>query len=95
MAIPTGYVGKLHIRSGLSSKGVILANGTGIIDSDYRGEVKLALTYIGNNDRMYIANGDRIGQILIEQALDVTWEFTDELSKTKRNSGGFGSTGEV
>ena len=92
IAIPEGYHGKVFLRSstGLNTK-LRLANGVGIIDSDYRGEVKLLLE---NNSRtpMHIAKGDRIAQILIERNEDVEFTEAKDLSETKRGKGGLGST---
>lgn len=92
IAIPEGYHGKVFLRSstGLNTK-LRLANGVGIIDSDYRGEIKLLLE---NNSRtpMHIAKGDRIAQILIERNEDVEFTEAKDLSETKRGKGGLGST---
>ena len=94
LAIPDGYHGKIFLRSsaGLKTK-VRLANGTGIIDSDYRGEICLLLE---NNARhtVHLAKGERIAQILIEPNPDVTLEEVQALPDTERSTDGFGSTGK-
>ena len=80
-------------RSGLALKqGLALANGIGVIDSDYRGEIFVALM---NNDRepKRIENGERIGQLMILPVIGATYEAVDELDATERGTGGFGSTG--
>jgi dUTP pyrophosphatase len=94
MEIPEGYVGHVYVRSGLGSKGIMLANGVGVIDSDYRGELYVTLINLSNFVHA-IQNGDRIGQIeIIRQGPTVRWEQIDGLSETERGEGGFGSTGK-
>ena len=94
LAIPTGYHGKILLRSstGLSTK-VRLANGTGVIDSDYRGEICLLLE---NNARqtVHLTKGERIAQLLIEQNIDAAIEEAAALPDTERGAAGFGSTGK-
>lgn len=93
MAIPEGYVGLIFARSGLASKhGVAPANCVGVIDSDYRGEVKIALTNHSNLPYT-IQPGDRIAQLMISPVVQPTVEETAELPETARGEGGFGSTG--
>ncbi len=90
--IPKGYVGKVCPRSGLAAKkGVTVLNAPGIIDSDYRGEIKVILINLGNNDVAF-SRGDRIAQLLIQKVEDVAF-IECELSETERGDGGFGSTG--
>lgn len=93
MAIPEGYVGLIFARSGLASKhGVAPANCVGVIDSDYRGEVKVALT--NHSTRDYVIHpGDRIAQLMISPVAQPGVEETAELPETARGEGGFGSTG--
>lgn len=81
------------IRSSLAFKhSIILTNGVGIIDSDYRGEVMIKLTNLGVNT--YIVNsGDRIAQMMVKRVESIFFEEVNELSETERNHGGFGSTG--
>lgn len=94
MAIPQGYVGLIFARSGLASKqGVSPANCVGVIDSDYRGEVKVALANHGTADYV-IHPGDRIAQLMITPVVQPQLEEVKELSETLRGAGGFGSTGK-
>lgn len=94
MEIPDGYYGGVYARSGLSSKkGLRPGNCVGVIDSDYRGEIKVPL----HNDSdivQSIKTGDRIAQLIIQPYLNVEFEEADELSNTERGSGGFGHSGQ-
>ena len=91
--IPDGYVGLVYARSGLATKsGLAPANKVGVIDSDYRGEVKVALFNHSSESRQ-IKQGERIAQMVVVPFLKC--EFCEgELSETKRGEGGFGSTGK-
>ncbi|MBP5662518.1 MAG: dUTP diphosphatase [Clostridia bacterium] len=92
-AIPEGYVGLVCARSGLACKQDLApANKVGVIDSDYRGEVMVALHNHGQETRT-VRNGDRIAQMLIMPVLQAQWEETAFLEETERGNGGFGSTG--
>lgn len=101
-AVPTGvavalpdknHVAVVCARSGLAIKhGISLANGVGIIDSDYRGEIKVGLINLGSED-FEIAPNERIAQMLIMPVETPELTVTDDLSDTARGSGGFGSTG--
>lgn len=94
MAIPEGYVGLIFARSGLASKqGVAPANCVGVIDSDYRGEVKVALANHGGADYV-IQPGDRVAQLMISPIAQPSVQETDALPQTDRGAGGFGSTGK-
>ena len=91
--IPKGYFGGIYPRSGLSTKkGLRLANCVGVVDADYRGGVIVAI-YNDSDEVQVIERGERIAQLIIQPYLDVRLELVDELSDTKRGSGGFGSTG--
>jgi len=92
-AIPEGYVGLVVIRSGISLTGIELVNGIGVIDSDYRGEIKLPLRYFGKDLYARIPAGTRVAQLLVVPYLSVQVEVVDELDQTDRGEGGFGSTG--
>ena len=93
LEIPEGYVGLLYARSGLASKkGLAPANKVGVIDSDYRGEIMVALHNHSNEERM-IEPFERIAQLVIAPYLKVDFIEVDELDETKRGSNGFGSTG--
>ena len=92
--IPDGYVGLVYARSGLATKsGLAPANKVGVIDSDYRGEVKVAL-YNHSNEIRRVERGDRIAQMVIAPYLKVEYEEVEKLSDTVRGDGGFGSTGK-
>ena len=91
--IPEGYVGLVYARSGLACKeGLAPANKVGVIDSDYRGEIKVFLFNHSGADRT-VAAGERIAQLVIAPFLRC--EFVEgEMSETERGEGGFGSTGK-
>ena len=94
MAIPVGCVGLIYARSGLATKrGLAPANKVGVIDSDYRGEILVALHNHSNEDEI-IEPGERIAQIVITPFYRVQWTEALELSDTERGAGGFGSTGD-
>ena len=91
--IPEGYEAQIRARSGLAIKhGISLVNGIGTIDSDYRGEIKVILINLGEND-FTINNGDRIAQMVFIKHEKADFELVEELNETNRGSGGFGHTG--
>lgn len=91
--IPDGYFGAIFARSGLATKsGLRPANCVGVIDSDYRGEVIVALHNDLDTNQM-IENGERIAQLVILPYMPVVYTEADELSETERGAGGFGSSG--
>ena len=91
--IPIGYEGQIRPRSGLAIKyNIGLINSPGTIDSDYRGELKILLTNFGK-EPFKVRFGDRIAQLVIAKVERVDIELAENLSKTKRDSGGFGHTG--
>ncbi len=93
MEIPAGFEVQIRARSGLAVKyGVGLTNGIGTIDSDYRGEIKVALINWGD-DAFTVNNGDRIAQMVVCRYEKAELELAEELSDTERGSGGFGHTG--
>ena len=93
MEIPEGYVGLVYARSGLACKrGLAPANKVGVVDSDYRGEIKVALHNHGK-EAQTVEKGERIAQMVIAPYLSVNYEEADALSETERGDGGFGSTG--
>ena len=93
MELPTGYAGLIYARSGLASKkGLAPANKVGVIDSDYRGEVLVALHNHSSQDAS-IEPGERIAQLVITPYIMGVFQEADELSDTERGAGGFGSTG--
>lgn len=94
MEIPEGYAGLIYARSGIASKrGLAPANKVGVIDSDYRGEVMVALHNHSEKDGE-IEPFERIAQLVVAPFLKVDFEETEELSDTQRGEGGFGSTGK-
>ena len=93
LEIPTGLVGLVFARSGLSCKqGLAPANKVGVIDSDYRGELMVAL-YNQSNEVREVNSGDRIAQISFIPYVKGLFNEVDNLEDTKRGEGGFGSTG--
>ena len=93
MSIPSDTVALIFARSGLAVKrGITLSNSVGVIDSDYRGEVKVALTNNGG-EPFTVSHGDRIAQMGIFPVLTAAFELCDELDSTDRGDGGFGHTG--
>ena len=91
--VPEGWVMRIHSRSGQGFKhDTRLANCTGIIDSDYRGEVVVKLASDGP-EALVVNPGDRIAQAELAEVVRVDFQFVDELSITDRGTGGFGSTG--
>ena len=94
MELPVGYVGLIYARSGLAcKKGLAPANKVGVIDSDYRGEFIVALHNHGNESQT-VSCGDRIAQLVITPVITPGFIETTDLSDTKRDTSGFGSTGK-
>ncbi len=95
MEIPNGYVGLVYARSGLSCKqGLAPANKVGVIDSDYRGNIMVAL-YNQSNEPRTVSEGDRIAQIVIQPVEQFGFKVKENLSDTIRGNGGFGSSGKA
>lgn len=93
MELPEGYAGLIYARSGLASKkGLAPANKVGVIDSDYRGEIMVALHNHSTSDAT-IEPKERIAQLVITPYIMGIFQTTDDLSDTARGAGGFGSTG--
>ena len=93
LALPPGFEGQIRPRSGLALKhGVTLVNSPGTIDSDYRGEVQLAVINLGQEPAI-IRHGDRIAQMVVQRIPRVRFEEVDELPASARDAGGFGHTG--
>lgn len=94
MEIPEGYFGGVFARSGLASKESLRpANCVGVVDADYRGEVKVALHNDGDVVRV-ITPGQKVAQLVVVPFLSVEFDEVAELSETVRGAGGFGSTGK-
>lgn len=93
IAIPEGYVGLIHPRSGLALKhGITVLNTPGTIDAGYRGEIGVILLNTGALD-FEVKAGDRIAQLVIQKVETAEFEIVDALIDTDRGEGGFGSTG--
>ena len=93
ISIPLGYEGQIRSRSGLSFKhGIIVINAPGTIDSDYRGELKILLINLSNEDYI-VHDGDRVAQLVISSYAVPEWNLVDDLDKSQRADNGFGSTG--
>lgn len=94
VALPEGYAGFVQPRSGLAAKnGIGVVNGPGLIDSGYRGEIKVILINFDPDLMFEIKRGDKIAQFVVQKVESVVFKQVDELSETKRGAGGFGSTG--
>ena len=94
IAIPEGYAGFVQPRSGLAIKqGVTVLNTPGLIDSHYRGELKVALINLDPNNVFQVKPGDRIAQLVIQKVEQVVWNVVSSLNETERGKGGFGSSG--
>ena len=94
MEIPVGYEGQVRPRSGLAIKsGITVLNSPGTIDADYRGEVKVILINLSDND-FVINSGDRIAQLVIAKCEQMEVVEVETLSETERGAGGFGHTGK-
>ena len=93
MEIPKGYVGLLFPRSSVSKTNLVLANCVGVVDSGYRGPVKLRFKELGENPALRYRTKERVGQIIIMSVPNFEFEQVDELTNTSRGEGGFGSTG--
>ncbi|MGI9622382.1 MAG: dUTP diphosphatase [Acidimicrobiales bacterium] len=94
IAIPEGYAGFVQPRSGLATKsGVTCLNTPGLIDSGYRGELKVLLINTDPTDDVVIMRGERIAQLVIQRVEQVNFVETNELPESVRGDAGFGSTG--
>jgi dUTP pyrophosphatase len=94
VAIPRGYAGFVQPRSGLALKhGVTCLNTPGLIDADYRGELKVLLVNTDPAEQFEVRRGERIAQLVIQAVEHVSFTEVDELDDTERGEGGFGHTG--
>lgn len=92
--LPEGFEAQIRPRSGLAIKhGITVLNTPGTIDSDYRGEIKVILINL-SNEEFTIHDGDRICQMVISQFVQAAWNLSETLTQTDRGSGGFGHTGK-
>lgn len=94
IALPEGYAGFVHPRSGLGAKfGVTVVNAPGTIDAGYRGEIKVTLLNTDLKEPVRFARGDRIAQLVVQRVEHATFQEVDALPGSVRGAGGFGSTG--
>ena len=94
IALPEGYVGLVHPRSGLATKnGITIVNAPGTVDSGYRGELMVTLLNTDKTKSFHVQRGDRIAQLVIQKYEHATFTIVDELNQTERGSSGFGSSG--
>ena len=92
--LPAGYEMQVRPRSGLAAKyGLTVLNAPGTVDADYRGEVKVILANL-SNEEFVVNDGERIAQLVVARHEQVEWEAAEVLSDTTRGAGGFGSTGK-
>ncbi len=95
MEVPDGFVALVCPRSGLAIKnGVTVLNAPGVVDSDYRGEVKAIVVNHDLREPLQVSKGDKIAQLLFVKAEEVEFEEAEVLTSTQRGAGGFGSTGK-
>ncbi len=93
LALPEGFEAQIRPRSGLATKhGIGIINSPGTIDTDYRGEIKIALINLGGKDYV-VKRGDRIAQMVVKKVYQASLEVVEHLDETARNNGGFGHTG--
>ena len=96
VAIPTGYAGFLHPRSGLAARlGLSIINTPGTIDAGYRGEIQVPLINHDRDETIVVRRGDRIAQLVVQPVTRVVFDVVDELPDSTRGAGGFGSTGRA
>ncbi|MEA2509773.1 MAG: dUTP pyrophosphatase [Actinomycetota bacterium] len=94
VAIPDGCAGFVHARSGRALReGLALVNAPGLIDSGYRGEIKVVVVNLDNSEALEIRRGEKIAQLVVQPVERVNLEVVDELPASPRGAGGFGSTG--
>ena len=92
--LPQGYEAQIRPRSGLAFKhGITVLNSPGTIDADYRGEIKILLINL-SNDNFTIKDGERIAQMIVSKHEVVEWTLVEELGETQRGAGGYGHTGK-
>lgn len=94
VALPEGYAGFVHPRSGLAARaGLGVVNAPGTVDSGYRGEIKVCLVNHDRQEAVSLRRGDRIAQLVVQRVEHAVFEVVDELPESQRNAGGYGSTG--
>jgi dUTP pyrophosphatase len=94
VAIPVGFAGFVHARSGRALReGLGLVNAPGVIDSGYRGEIKVILVNLDVESAVHIKRGDKIAQLVVQRIEPVEFDEVEALTESERGEGGFGSTG--
>lgn len=94
LALPEGYVGLVHPRSGLAARhGLSIVNAPGTIDAGYRGEIKVCLINLDPTTPISLARGDRIAQLIVQRFETADFVEVADLDATERGAGGYGSTG--
>jgi dUTP pyrophosphatase len=94
LALPEGYVGLVHPRSGLAARhGLSIVNAPGTIDAGYRGEVQVCLVNLDRTEAVVLRRGDRIAQLVVQRVEHARFVEVDALPESARGAGGYGSTG--
>jgi dUTP pyrophosphatase len=94
VAIPEGYAGFVHARSGRAAReGLALVNAPGVIDAGYRGEIKAVVINLDPAAPIYIRRGEKIAQLVVQRIERIELDVVEELPETERGKGGFGSSG--
>jgi dUTP pyrophosphatase len=94
LALPEGYVGLVHPRSGLATRhGVSIVNTPGTVDAGYRGEIKVTLVNLDPRETVTLSRGDRIAQLVVQQVERASFVEVEQLPESARGTGGHGSTG--
>jgi dUTP pyrophosphatase len=94
IALPDGYVGLVHPRSGLAARfGVSIVNAPGTVDAGYRGEVSVLLVNLDPHDAVHLHRGDRVAQLVVQQVEKARFVEVERLPGSARGAGGYGSTG--
>ncbi|CAM2973357.1 dUTP diphosphatase [Saccharomonospora xinjiangensis] len=94
VALPEGYAGFVHPRSGLAArKGLSIVNAPGTIDSGYRGEIRVCLVNLDPAEPIVLRRGDRIAQLVVQRVERADFVEVEQLDETARGAGGYGSTG--
>jgi dUTP pyrophosphatase len=94
LAIPDGYAGFVHPRSGLAARvGLSVVNTPGTIDSGYRGEIRICLINHDPREPIELRRGDRVAQLVVQRVEHAVFREVDELTDSERSTGGYGSTG--
>ena len=96
IALPAGYAGFIHPRSGRAAKeGLSMVNAPGTIDAGYRGEIQVILINLDKEKNIQIKRGERIAQLIIQEVVHANFLEVEQLPGTSRGEGGFGSTGNA